>query len=78
MLELQPALAGTVGHRFHAAVILVTRTIEHDLRDPRLLRPRGDPLADLERLLRLLPLARPSDRVTVSSVRLAASSTIWA
>jgi len=34
-LELQPALAGTVGHRLHAAVILVPRSIEHDTGNSR-------------------------------------------
>ena len=32
MSELQPALAGAVGHRLHAAVILVTSAVEDDLR----------------------------------------------
>src|SRR6476661_6462024 len=57
MLELQPAFAGSVGHRLHAAVILVPATVEDDLRDPLVLGDRGDLLPDLERLLRLLPFA---------------------
>src|SRR5690606_8007148 len=40
-LELQPAFAGSVGHRLHAAVVLVTCTVEHDLRDPGRLRLLG-------------------------------------
>src|SRR5436190_9544926 len=54
MLELQPAFAGSVGHRLHAAVILVPGTVEHDLRDPRILGPGSDALAHLDRLLCLL------------------------
>src|SRR5206468_1854655 len=45
-LELQPAFAGTVGQRLHAAMIAISSTIEHNPRDPRVLRARGDPLAD--------------------------------
>src|SRR5947207_3036583 len=56
-LELQPAFAGSIGHRFHAAVILVPATVENHLRDSLLLGDRRDLLADLERLLRLLPFA---------------------
>src|SRR3954469_7336176 len=55
MLELQPAFAGSVGHRLHAAVILISTAVEHDLRDPLVLGDRGDLLPDLERLFRLLP-----------------------
>src|SRR4029077_12666945 len=54
LLELQAALAGAVGHGFHAAVVFVTRAIEHDLADPGALRLGRDPLADLERFLGLL------------------------
>src|SRR6187431_291069 len=54
ILELQPAFAGSVGHRFHAAVILISTAVEHDLRDPLVLGDRGDLLPDLERLFRLL------------------------
>src|SRR5262245_14032037 len=54
MLELQSAFAGSVGHRLHAAVILVPCAVEHDFRDPRLLRTGSDPLAHFGRLLRLL------------------------
>ena len=76
ILELQPAFAGSVGHRFHAAVILVACTVEHDLRDPRILcasqrcacRPRVD-FSDL------LPGRRASVLVTVISVRPPTSST---
>src|SRR6185503_5996136 len=54
LLELQSALAGAVGDRFHAAMRFVARAVEHDFRDPRVLRPGSDALANLERLLRLL------------------------
>src|ERR1041385_128705 len=37
-------------------MVLVTRTVEHDLGDACFLRARGDSLADLGRLHRLLPL----------------------
>src|SRR5690242_4347787 len=57
MLELQPAFAGSVGHRLHAAVILIPTAVEYDLRDPLVLGDRGDLLPDIERLLRLLPFA---------------------
>src|SRR5262247_2930868 len=55
ILELQPAFAGAVGHRLHAAVILVPSAVEHDFRDPRLLGPGSDPLAHFRRLLGFLP-----------------------
>src|ERR1043166_6158882 len=54
MLELQSALPGAFGHRFHAAVILITSPVEHDLRDARGLRTLGDPLAHFGGLLGLL------------------------
>src|SRR4029078_4343839 len=54
MVELQPAFAGSVGHRLHAAVILIPTAVEHDLRDPLVLGDRGDIPPDLQRLLRLL------------------------
>ena len=54
MLELQTALAGAVGHRLHAAVVLVSRTVEHDAADSGGLRLLGDRLAHLR------PNARPS------------------
>src|SRR5450432_2365329 len=57
MLKLQSALAGTVGHRFHAAVILVAGAIEDDAGDSRCLRPLRQRLANRGRTLRLLPLA---------------------
>src|SRR5687768_245855 len=53
-LELQAALAGAVGHRLHAAVVLVARAVEDHARDAGRLRPLGDELADLGRLLALL------------------------
>src|SRR3982751_1115141 len=49
MSELQTALAGSVGHRLHSAVVLVPGAVEHDARDPGLLGPLGDALADLRR-----------------------------
>src|SRR3954467_12648536 len=63
MLELQSALAGTVGHRLDAAVIFVSRAVEHDARDPRFLGAGRELLPDLARLLDLLPLElRAGDR----------------
>src|SRR5688572_23478671 len=56
MSELQPAFAGAVGDRFHAAMVLVPTPIEDDAGDPSVLRDHGDLLADLRRLLALLPL----------------------
>src|SRR5215203_3898481 len=55
MLELQPAFAGSVGHRFHAAVISVSCSIEHDAGEPSVLRPLRDELPHFRRLLALLP-----------------------
>src|SRR5688572_25216462 len=55
MSELQSALAGAIGHCLHAAVISVSSAVEDDLRDSRVLRLRGQSLADLGRPLRLLP-----------------------
>src|SRR6185437_11530624 len=52
--ELQPAIAGAIGHRLHAAVILISRAVEDDLRDARVLSLGRNATADLERLLRLL------------------------
>src|SRR4051812_48180967 len=57
MSELQTALAGAVGHRLHAAMVLVASAIEDDARDPGLFGPLRDPLTDGRRLLGLLPLA---------------------
>jgi hypothetical protein len=45
LLELQSALAGTVGNGLHAAVIPITRAVEHHLRDSRRLGPFGKHLA---------------------------------
>src|SRR5215208_5560375 len=56
MSELQAALAGAVGHRLHAAVVLVAGAVEDHPGDPRFLGAARDLLADLGRLLRLLPL----------------------
>src|SRR3954469_11556920 len=53
MLELQSALPGTFGHRFHAAVILISRAVEDDLGDSRRLCAFSDPLTDFGRLFRL-------------------------
>src|SRR5919107_5674430 len=55
MLELQAALAGALGNGLHAAVILVPRPVEDDLRDPGLLGAGRQQLPDLSRLLDLLP-----------------------
>src|SRR5512144_437258 len=54
MSELQPAFAGAVGHRFHAAVISVPSAIEHDARESCVLGLLRDHLPDLGRLLALL------------------------
>src|SRR6476646_6269560 len=56
MLELQPAFAGAIGHRFHAAVISVPRAVEHDARKTSILRLLRDQLPDLGRLRALLSL----------------------
>src|SRR5487761_2196424 len=57
MLKLQTALAGAVGHRFHAAVVLVSGAVEAHARDSRRFRLLGDRLADRRRSLGLLALA---------------------
>ena len=63
-LELQPAFAGSVGHCFHAAVILVTSAVEHDLADAGGLGLLGNLLPNRDRLLALL--AREALRPTPS------------
>src|ERR671930_597888 len=50
-LETQPALAGALGERTHAPVVLVAAAVEHAGLHPRLLRPPGQDLAGLLRLL---------------------------
>src|SRR5690606_6195266 len=56
MSELQSALAGSVGHRLYATVVLVPRAVEHYLSNPRLLWPLGEKLPHLCRALRLRAL----------------------
>src|SRR6266540_2572272 len=53
-LELQSAFAGSVGHRFHAAVLQISTTVEHDFRDARILRFPRYTLADFGSLLGFL------------------------
>ena len=45
-LELEPALAGGLGERFHAAVVAEARAVERHLGDAGGLRLLGDALAD--------------------------------
>src|SRR5918992_1946268 len=54
MSELQPAFAGAVGHRLHAAVILVPTPVEYNSGDSPFLRHDGDLLPDFRCLFRLL------------------------
>src|SRR6476661_4245971 len=53
MLELQASLTGAISHGLHSAVILVTGTVEDDLRDAGCLRLLGNRLADSECAFRL-------------------------
>src|SRR5918997_1817236 len=48
MSELQPAFAGAVGHRLHAAVVFVPTPVEHDAGDTLLLRHYRDLLPHAE------------------------------
>ena len=74
LLELQPAFAGSVGHRFHAAVILVSARSNTTCVTPASFAFGSDPLADFGRPSRSSSRSRPVS-VTVISVRCAASST---
>src|SRR5258706_11004575 len=55
-LKLQPALAGSVGHRFHAAVIFVSSSIEHYALHTGVLCLGGDALSNFHGSLGRLPL----------------------
>src|SRR5262245_2637868 len=46
MSELQSGFAGGVGHRANPAVIQMPAAVEHDARDPLLLEPVGNDLAE--------------------------------
>src|SRR3954470_17958558 len=58
-LELQPALAGALGQRTHAAVVLVAAAVEHAGLRARLLRPPGQDLARAFGLLHRFQLKKP-------------------
>src|SRR6266516_3942483 len=64
--ELQSALAGAIGHRFDAPVVLVAPAIEHDLGDALLLRLAGDEMPQRKAARRL---ALPLDRDPLRPVR---------
>jgi hypothetical protein len=51
LLELQPALAGSVGHAFHAAVIFVSSSVKNDARYAGIFCLRSKSLSYLDRSL---------------------------
>src|SRR3954451_20711755 len=53
-LEAQPALAGSLGERAHAPVVLVAAAVEHRGLEPGGLRPVGQQLARAARLVERL------------------------
>src|SRR6185312_5958617 len=55
--KLQAALTGAVGHRLHAAVVSVPRSIEHDAADACCLRALRDRLSDGRRAFLLFAIA---------------------
>src|SRR6202022_727645 len=52
LLKLQPALAGSVGHTFHAAVILVSSSVKDNPLHAGIFCLRSEPLSDFNRSLR--------------------------